>query len=139
MTKQKPRTQSPRRTTKARRFPPSVLSLLRDSRMLGIRAGKEPHRFTGIWFVVVNGRIFVRPWYDKPAGWLCAFSIDPRGAMSLSGCEIPIRARAARSERLFDAVDRAYAEKYNTKASLKWVRGFKTPRRRKTTTELLPR
>jgi hypothetical protein len=120
-------------------FPPGVLSLLLDCRTLGIRAGMEPHKHTGIWFVVVAGRLFVRPWYDKPAGWHRAFLQDPRGTISVSGQEIPVRARQSRSERLFDAVDAAYAEKYKTKASLKWVRGFRLPRRRKTTTELLPR
>ncbi len=122
-----------------RRFPPRTLSLLRDARMLGIRAGTGAHRFTGIWFVVAGGRVFVRPWYDKPGGWHCAFQDDPRGTILVSGREISVRARTARGKSLFDAVDLAYSEKYDTKASLKWVRGFKTPRRRRTTTELLPR
>lgn len=120
-------------------FPTRIDSALRESRMLGIRAGTEPHRFTGIWFVLVGARLFVRPWYDKPGGWRKAFSSDPRGTILVAGREIPVRARATRAKRLFDAVDLAYAEKYNTKASLKWVRGFRTLRRRKTTTELQPR
>jgi hypothetical protein len=127
-------TKKPRRRTT---FPARVLQLLLASRMLSIRAGDD-HRFTGIWFVVVAGRVFVRPWYDKPTGWHSAFLQDPRGAISLAGREIPIRARQSRGERLFDAVDAAYAQKYDTKASRKWVRGFAQPARRKTTTELLP-
>ncbi len=123
----------------SRRFPQRVLSLLRESRMLGIRAGIKPHRFTGIWFVMVGDRVFVRPWNDKPAGWRRAFLEQPRGAISVSDREIPVCARQVRGERLLDAIDAAYAEKYDTKASLKWVRGLSTPRRRKTTTELLPR
>jgi len=121
------------------RFPPRVLSLLGDSRMLGIRAGTEPHRSTGILFVIVAERVFVRPWNDKPDGWHRTFSTEPRGAILVSGRAIPMRARKARGERLFDAIDAAYAAKYDTKASLKWVRGFSLPRRRKTTTEILPR
>ncbi len=107
--------------------------------MLGIRAGTESHRFTGIWFVMVGGRVFVRPWYDKPRGWRRAFLGEPRGTILVSGREILVRARKTRGERLFDSVDAAYAEKYTTKASLEWVRGFSLPRRRKTTIELLPR
>lgn len=118
-------------------FPPRVLSLLMDSRTLGIRAGSE-HRFTGIWFVVVAGRLFVRPWNDKPTGWRRALLRERRGAITLSKREIPIRARPSRGEGLFDAVDAAYAEKYDTKASQKWVQGFALPTRRKNTTELLP-
>ena len=44
-----------------------------------------------------------------------------------------------KSERLRDKVEDAYAEKYNTKASQKYVRGFRTPRRRETTIEFVPR
>lgn len=119
-------------------FPPRVLSLLRGERVLRIRAGDE-HRFLGIWFVLVGDRLFVRPWNDAPGGWRRALLGDPRGAILVAGREIPVRARPARGERLFDAVDAAYAEKYDTKASQKWVRGLALPRRRKKTTELLPR
>lgn len=121
-----------------RRFPPKLLSILRGSRMLGIRAGTEPHRFTGIWFVMVGDRLFVRPWNDEPGGWNRAFGREPRGTVALSEGEVAVRARKVAGERLLDAIDSAYAEKYDTKASQKWVRGFATPRRRKTTTELLP-
>jgi hypothetical protein len=107
--------------------------------MLRVRAGSDDHRFTGIWFVLVGDRLFVRPWNDEPGGWRRAFLSHPLGAILVSEREIPVRARQARGERLFDAVDAAYAEKYDTKASLKWVRGFGLPRRRNTTTELLPR
>jgi len=52
---------------------------------------------------------------------------------------VRIRAVAVRSERLRDAIEAAYAEKFNTKASQKYVRGFRTPRRREATMELVPR
>src|SRR5262249_37073226 len=84
-------------------FPPRVLSLLMDSRMLGIRAGSE-HRFTGVWFVLVAGRLFVRPWNDKPTGWHRALLRERRGAITVLKREIPIRARPSRGEGLFDAV-----------------------------------
>jgi hypothetical protein len=115
-----------------------VLKLLRASRMLAVRAGAGDHRFTGIWFVVVGDRLFVRPWSDDARGWRRAFLREPVGAIAIGSREVPVRARTARGESLFDAVDAAYAEKYDTKASQKWVRGFRLARRRKTTTELLP-
>jgi hypothetical protein len=49
-----------------------------------------------------------------------------------------VRAKHVRGERLINAVDGAYAEKYKTPASRKYVAGFATSRRRKTTTELIP-
>jgi hypothetical protein len=51
---------------------------------------------------------------------------------------ILVRAVPARSERIRDAAERAYAAKYNTPGSLKCVRGFRTRRRRDATLELRP-
>lgn len=122
-----------------RTFSKPVLALLRGSRMLRIRAGNgpEPHRSTGIWFVVVGERVFVRPWNDRAGGWRRAFLDEPRGTIFVGEREVPVRARPVRGERLFDAIDAAYAEKYPTPGSLVWVRGFRIARRRKTTMELL--
>jgi hypothetical protein len=120
-----------------RRFPARTVEALAASRIIGIRAGRE-HRFLGVWVVVVSGRVFVRPWNNKPTGWYRAFLDEPRGAISLGGREIAVVARRSRGERLMDAIDRAYAEKYPTQASQKWVRGFRTARRRATTLELVP-
>jgi hypothetical protein len=122
-----------------RRFSKPVLAAIHASKILGIRAGTEPHRFIGIWAVVLNGRVFVRPWNDKPHGWYRIFQKEPRGRIQIpSGREIAVRAKHVRGERLIDAVDGAYAEKYKTPASRKYVAGFATARRRKTTTELIP-
>jgi hypothetical protein len=52
---------------------------------------------------------------------------------------VRIRAVRARGERIRDAIERAYAEKYRTPASLQYVRGFRTKRRRETTIEFVPR
>jgi hypothetical protein len=122
-----------------RRFPPRVVSLLAGARMLRIRAGTGDHRFTGVWFVLMDGRLLVRPWNDEASGWRRAFLREPRGALLVDKREIAVRARSVRGERLLDAMDRAYAAKYSTPASRKWVRGFRLPRRRRTTMELSPR
>jgi hypothetical protein len=123
--------------TAARRFSGPALEELAKAKILGVRAGTE-HRYTGVWVVVVEGRVFVRSWNDKPTGWYRAFQAQPLGSIQLAGREIAIRARQLRGERLRDAVTRAYAGKYNTKASEKWVRGFAEPSRAATTLELLP-
>ncbi|HJZ54919.1 MAG TPA: DUF2255 family protein [Gemmataceae bacterium] len=123
--------------TAARRFPEATLEELAGSKILGVRSGTE-HRYTGVWVVVVEGRAFVRSWNDKSTGWYRAFVAEPLGSIQLAGREIPVRARLTRSDRLRDAVTRAYAEKYDTKASEKWVRGFAEPHRVVTTVELVP-
>lgn len=124
----------------ARRFSKPVLAALHQTKIIGVRAGLADHRFTGVWVVTANGRVFIRSWNDKPTGWRQAFRDESRGVVQIPpGRELPVRARVVRGERLLSAVDAAYAEKYDTKASLKWVRGFARGRRRLTTTELVPR
>lgn len=120
------------------RFADDVVEALRDAGILGVRAGAE-HRYTSVWCVVVEGRLFVRSWNDKPTGWFRAFRREPAGAVRVAGLEIPVRARLTRSARLRGAVTAAFGRKYNTKGSRKWVEGFGEPARELTTLELVPR
>ena len=124
-------------TTARRRFPDGALEALRKLKIVGVRAGAE-HRYTGVWVVVVERRVFVRSWNDKPTGWYRAFRDEPRGSIALEGKDVAVRASQVRSERLRRAVSEAYAEKYDTKASQKWVVGFAEPEREATTLELVP-
>ena len=121
-----------------RRFPPKVLAAIRDGQVLGVRAGTQPHRVIGIWAVVVEGRVFVRSWSLKPRSWFRTFQEEPRGTVAVEGREIPVKAVLTRSERLKDAVSRAYLEKYHTPGSLKYARDLGRAKSRATTTELVP-
>ena len=122
-------------TTK--RFPDDIITALDAAKILGVRSGTD-HRYTGVWVVVVEGRVFVRSWNDKPTGWHQAFRKQPGGSIQIGEREIAVRAVHTRAERLRRAVTRAYARKYDTKASQKWVTGFAEPERMRTTIELVP-
>jgi len=124
----------PKNTT----FADDVVEALRTAKILGVRSGTA-HRFTGVWVVVVEGRIFVRSWNDKPTGWLHAFRNEPEGTLQVAGLEIPVRAKLTRSARLRSAVTAAFGEKYPTKGSRKWVEGFGEPARELATLEFVPR
>lgn len=121
-----------------RRFPDDILAAIRESKILGLRAGTQPHRFIGIWAVVVEGRVFVRSWSRKPRSWYRTFLKEPRGAIQIAGREIAVRAVRTRNERVKDAVDRAYLEKYHTPGSIKYARDLGSEKSRATTTELVP-
>ena len=118
-------------------FAEGVVEALRDAKIIGVRAGDE-HRYTGVWVVVVGGRVFVRSWNDKPTGWFRAFRRQPTGTLQVGALEIPVRARPVRGARVRDAVTAAYGEKYHTKGSRKWVEGFAEPARALTTLEFVP-
>jgi hypothetical protein len=121
-----------------RGFSNEIVAALRDAKILGIRAGTEPHRFIGIWVVVVEGRAFVRSWSLKPRSWYRTFLEAPRGAIQIANRDIEVRAVRTRSERLKDAVSRAYLEKYHTPGSIRYARDMGRMRSRNTTTELVP-
>jgi hypothetical protein len=124
-----------RRSTRS--FSEPEVEAFHRAKILGVRAGAE-HRHTGVWVVVAEGRVFVRSWNDKPTGWYRAFRQQPLGAVSVAGQELPVRAVPVRSQRLRHAVTEAFASKYDTKASEKWVRGFAEPQREAATLELVP-
>jgi hypothetical protein len=129
----------PHKVTKASpRFAEDIVRVLRESKILGIRAGTEPHRFIGVWVVVVEARVFIRSWSLKARSWYRTFLVEPRGDINIDGRDIAVRAVRTRSERLKDAVSAAYAAKYNTPASMKYVRDMARARSRATTTELVP-
>lgn len=119
------------------RLAETVVEAVRNAKIIGVRAGTE-HRYTGVWVVVVEGRVFVRSWNDKPTGWFRAFRKQPGGTIQVGALEIPVRAKLARGARIRDAVTAAYGEKYHTKASQKWVEGFAEPARALTTLEFVP-
>jgi hypothetical protein len=115
------------------------MAAIEKDKILGIRAGTGDHRFIGVWVVVVEARVFIRSWGVKRGGWAQAFREEPRGTIQVAGREVRVRALPVTSERLRSAVDRAYAEKYDTPGAVKYVRGFaRSKRRRDTTTELVP-
>ena len=119
-------------------FTDEILEIIRKDKILGIKAGREPHRVIGIWAVVVEGRVFVRSWSIKPRSWYRTFLENPYGSIFVDDREIPVRAIHTRSERLKDLVSLAYREKYNTPGSIQYVKDMSREKSRETTTELVP-
>lgn len=124
----------------SRRLPSRLVAAADEASILGIRAGAAAtHRFVGVWPIVVDGRLFARSWTVSAGGWYDTFLADPLGAIQIGERTVRIRAIRVRSERLKDAIETGYAEKYDTKASRKYVVGFRRKRRRDATIEFVPR
>ena len=83
--------------------------------------------------------IFARSWTLTKGGWYRTFLDDPVGTLQIGDREVRVRAVPVRSERIRDAVEEAYAAKYATPGAQKFVRGFRTARRREATIEFVPR
>lgn len=123
-----------------KRFSRPIVAAIDAAKILGVKAGAgSDHKFVGVWPVVVNGRVYARSWTLSKGGWYRTFLEDPLGLLQVGDRELRVRALRARGERVRDAVEDAYAEKYHTTASQKYVRGFRTARRREATIEFVPR
>ena len=124
----------------AKKLSRPIVSAADAATIMGIKAGaRSDHKFVGVWPIVVDGRLFARSWTVRRDGWCQTFLEDPLGTVQIGEREVRIRAKRVTSERMLDKIEDAYAEKYDTKASQKYVRGFRTTRRRQTTTEFVPR
>ncbi len=119
-----------------KRFPQQLLAAFERTNYVRIRVGE--HRFIPVWTVVVESRVLVRSWHDKPSGWCRAFLAQPLGAVQLEDRELVVRAVPLRSTRLNDAADHAYAAKYRAKPNAKCVQALALPERKATTLELVP-
>ena len=119
------------------RFDSEVVDAFRKAKIMGVRAGTE-HKYTGVWVVVVEDRVFARSWSDKPTGWFQAFRKQRSGMVQVGDLEVSVRGKSVRSARIRDAVTAAFGEKYPTKGSRKWVEGFAEPARVANTIEFVP-
>ena len=118
-------------------FSPRQLAEIENTGYFYIRSGSD-HRFIAVWVVVVDDRVLIRSWNDKPTGWFRAFQKDPRGSVKVGVKKLRVRARKVRSAKLIAAMDDAYAAKYTSKANLKYVKGFRARKRQATSVELVP-
>ena len=119
------------------RFDSEIVEAFRKAKIMGVRAGTE-HKYTGVWVVVVDERVFARSWSDKLSGWFQAFRKQRSGMVQIGDLEVSVRGKAVRSARIRDAVTAAFGEKYPTKGSRKWVEGFAEPARVANTIEFVP-
>ena len=118
-------------------FPTDIALAIDATKYFYLRAGAE-HRFIAVWVVMVGERVLVRSWNDKPGGWYRAFRKEGVGTIKVDNREIDVRAKPVRGAKLLDQMDVAYAGKYDTKANLKYVKGFTTAKRRACSLELIP-
>jgi len=121
-------------------FSMTLLKCISDTQITSVRAGKDREKFTGIWMVVVDGRIFGRSYTLSERSWYTALLNGHSGDIKCGKEIIPIKgAKPKDIKRITAAINKAYEKKYLVKASnKKWVDGLAEPERVARTIEFLP-
>jgi len=120
------------------RFGSDVVEAASRDLVIGIRAGDSGHRFTPVWSVVADGRVFARSWGLSPTGWNATLPDRSTVTVQIGGAELAATAVRVRDEHVNDLVDEMYRSKYHTAASAKYVEDLASPASRASTMEFLP-
>lgn len=97
--------------------------------------GATPGTPTWIWSVVVDGRLFVRPYNGPRSRWYQAATAQGAGQITAAGATFDVTFAPAEASVL-DAVDAAYRDKYGSSRYLPLMVAAGT---RVTTLEIRPR
>src|SRR5215510_14812915 len=99
-----------------KKFSNEFLKCINETQITSVRAGEGREKFTGIWMVVVDDRIFGRSYYGAERSWYTALS---KGKCELKcGNEIiPVKGVKPNDiTKINKAINRAYEKKYLVKA-----------------------
>ena len=121
-------------------FSKAFLKCINETQITSVRAGKDREKFTGIWMVVVKGRIFARSYNLSERSWYTALSNGDGGDIKCGKEIIPVKgSKPADINSITEAINKAYAKKYLVKAyNQKWVDGLAEAERVARTMEFIP-
>ena len=83
-----------------------MVDVLRAEKIIGLRVGETPHRFIGLWVVVVLGRAFVRSWAVAPLGWYERSVAEPIGVLTIGNRRLRVLKACPRRKRPIGPVTR---------------------------------
>ncbi len=122
-----------------KRFEKSFLKCINETQITGVRAGKGREKFTGIWMVEVDDRIFARSYNLSERSWYTTFLNGGGGDLKCGKEIVPVKGlKPADINIMTDAINKAYEKKYLVKAyNKKWVDGLCQPERVARTMEFI--
>jgi len=123
-----------------KKFSKAFLKCISETQITSVRAGKDREKFTGIWMVVVEDRIFARSYNLSERSWFTALSSGDTGDIKCGKEIIPVKGvKPTDIKQLTDAINKAYEKKYLVKTyNKKWVDGLAEPGRVARTMEFIP-
>src|SRR4030095_14020408 len=122
-----------------KRFPKSFLNCINETQITSVRAGKDREKFTGIWMVEVDGRIFARSYSLSDRSWYTALLNGDSGDLKCGKEIVPVKGvKPPDMYIITGAINKAYEKKYLVKGyNKKWVDGLCQPERVARTMEFI--
>ena len=123
-----------------KKFSKAFLECINETQITSVRAGKDRTKFTGIWMVEFDGRIFGRSYNGAEKSWYAALSEGNEGDIKCGKEIIPVKGMQPTDiTTITEAINKAYEKKYLVKAyNKKWVDGLIQPERVARTMEFIP-
>jgi len=123
-----------------KKFSKAFLKCIDETQITSVRAGKDRTKFTGIWMVEVEGRIFARSYSLSDRSWYTTFLNSDKGDIKCGKEIILVKGvKPADINTITEAINKAYEKKYLVKAyNKKWVDDLSQPERVERTMEFIP-
>jgi hypothetical protein len=123
-----------------KKFPKTFLKCISETQITSVRAGKERTKFTGIWMVAFNERIFARSYNLSDRSWYTAFLNGDEGDIKCGKEIVAVKGvKPLDIDVITEAVNEAYEKKYLIKPyNQKWVDGLIQLERVERTMEFIP-
>ena len=123
-----------------KKFSKAFLKCINETQITSVRAGKDRTKFTGIWMVEVDGRIFGRSYYGANRSWYTALLAGDECDIKCGKEIIAVKGvKPTDLNTVTGAINKAYEKKYLVKSyNKKWVDGLIEPERVERTMEFVP-
>src|SRR5215831_8238287 len=97
-----------------KKFSKAFLKRIQETQITSVRIGEGRTKFTGIWMVEVNSRVFARSYNLSERSWYTALLNGDKGDIKCGKQVVPVNgARLVDDEILTNAINKAYEKKYS--------------------------
>ena len=122
-----------------KKFSKAFLECINKQSINHLRGGEDHPKFTGIWMVTLDGRIFARSYYLRKRSWYNAF-LEKGGEIKCVNAVVKVKGvKPADLMKITPAVNAAYQKKYGVRpTNQKWIDGLCEKEKVEKTMEFIP-
>lgn len=121
-------------------FPIEFYKFLKENTLVEIKSGNHRNKFTEIWMVNVDGRIFARSWNKNLNGWMNDFLTNKSGEIKFGENILNVVVeKLENNDDLNQKISNAYLKKYTQQHNIEYAEGISQPEYYNYTIEFFPK